>query len=159
MSTTLYDFTVNDIDGKELHLSKFKGKVVLFVNVASKCGYTKQYSGLQDLYNKYQDKGFVVIGAPCDQFFQELDTEKEISEFCNTKYGVTFPLTSILQVNGTREAPVYRWLKKSNSGLFGVKLIKWNFEKFLINREGKVFKHYGSMHEPKDIASDIEALL
>lgn len=99
-STALYSFTVSDIDGEELNLSKFRGKVVLFVNVASKCGYTKQYSGLQDIYNSYHDKGFVVIGAPCNQFFQEPGTEKEITNFCTLKYGVTFPLTSKLDVNG-----------------------------------------------------------
>ncbi|KAI8646617.1 thioredoxin-like protein [Parasitella parasitica] len=158
--SSLYDFTVKNIKGEDWDLAKLKGKVVLFVNVASKCGFTKQYAGLEELYQKYQDKGFVVVGAPCNQFgHQEPGTENEIQEFCSTTWSVNFPLTAKLDVNGDNEAPVYKWLKESQPGLLGLKRVKWNFEKFLIDKEGKVVKRYASTTEPKAIAAEIEKLL
>ncbi|OBZ89072.1 Glutathione peroxidase 2 [Choanephora cucurbitarum] len=158
--TTLYDFTVKNIKNEDWNLADLKGKVVLFVNVASKCGFTKQYSGLEELYKKYEDKGFVIVGAPCNQFGgQEPGSEEEIQNFCSMTWSVTFPLTAKVDVNGDNEAPIYKWLKESKPGILGLKRVKWNFEKFLINREGKVEKRYASTTEPKSIAADIEALL
>ncbi|KAI8098271.1 thioredoxin-like protein [Gilbertella persicaria] len=158
--TSLYDFTVKNIDNQDWNLADLKGKVVLFVNVASKCGFTKQYAGLEELYKKYADKGFVIVGAPCNQFGgQEPGSEKEIQDFCSLTWSVTFPLTAKLDVNGDNEAPVYRWLKESKPGILGLKRVKWNFEKFLIDREGKVQNRYASTTEPKSIAADIEKLL
>ncbi|CAO3650151.1 unnamed protein product [Mucor hiemalis] len=159
-TTTLYDFTVKDIKNNEFNLKDLEGKVVLFVNVASKCGFTKQYAGLEELYNTYKDKGFVIVGAPCNQFGgQEPGSEEEIQNFCTLNWSVSFPLTSKLDVNGDNEAPVYKWLKESQPGILGLKRVKWNFEKFLIDRKGKVSKRYASTTEPKSIAKDIEALL
>ncbi|KAI9361562.1 thioredoxin-like protein [Pilaira anomala] len=158
--TNLYDFTIKDIKNKEWDLSELKGKVVLIVNVASKCGFTKQYAGLEELYEKYKEKGFVLIGAPCNQFGgQEPGTEEEIENFCTLKWSVTFPLTSKLDVNGDNEAPIYKWLKESKPGILGLKRVKWNFEKFLIDREGNVVNRYASTTEPKTIAADVEKLL
>ncbi|KAG2215711.1 hypothetical protein INT46_003923 [Mucor plumbeus] len=158
--TTLYDFTVKDIKNKDWNLSELKGKVVLFVNVASKCGFTKQYSGLEELYKKYEPKGFVIVGAPCNQFGgQEPGSEEEIQNFCTLNWSVTFPLIAKLDVNGDNEAPIYKWLKESQPGLLGLKRVKWNFEKFLIDREGKVVKRYASTTEPKSISAEIEKLL
>ncbi|KAI8334845.1 thioredoxin-like protein [Choanephora cucurbitarum] len=153
---TLYDFTVKNIRGEDWDLEELRGRVVLFVNVASKCGYTKQYAGLEELYEKYASRGLVVVGAPCNQFgSQEPGSEEEIQKFCNLKWNVTFPLTAKLKVNGKEQAPVYAWLKDA----MGVSRIKWNFEKFLIDREGKVQDHYLSKIVPELIADDIENLL
>ncbi|KAI8991931.1 thioredoxin-like protein [Mycotypha africana] len=158
--TTLYDFTVKDIQNNDWNLGDLKGKVVLFVNVASKCGFTKQYAGLEELYQKYKDQGFIVVGAPCNQFGnQEPGSEEEIRNFCTMNWSVTFPLTAKLEVNGDNEAPVYQWLKSSQPGILGLKRVKWNFEKFLIDREGKVVNRFASTTEPKTIASEIEKLL
>ncbi|OBZ88217.1 Glutathione peroxidase [Choanephora cucurbitarum] len=153
---TLYDFTVKNIGGEDWDLGELRGKVVLFVNVASKCGYTKQYAGLEELYEKYASRGLVVVGAPCNQFGgQEPGSEEEIQKFCNLKWNVTFPLTAKLKVNGREQAPVYAWLKDT----MGVSRIKWNFEKFLIDREGNVRDHYLSKIAPELIVDDIENLL
>ncbi|RCH98382.1 hypothetical protein CU097_011136 [Rhizopus azygosporus] len=155
--TTLYDFTVKNIKGEDWNLADLKGKVVLVVNVASKCGFTKQYAGLEELYQKYKDRGFVIIGSPCNQFGgQEPGSEEEIQNFCSLNWSVTFPLTSKVEVNGDNEAPLWKWMKESQPGILGLKRVKWNFEKFLIDREGKVVKRYASTTEPKSIAEEVE---
>ncbi|KAI8144583.1 thioredoxin-like protein [Fennellomyces sp. T-0311] len=160
MSKKFFDFTVKDIKNQDWDLGTLKGKVVLVVNVASKCGFTKQYTGLEELYKKYQDRNFTIVGCPCNQFAgQEPGSEEQIQEFCRLTYDVTFPLTSKLDVNGDKEAPLYKFLKESQPGLLGMKRVKWNFEKFLIDREGNVVKRYASLTEPKAIAADIEKLL
>jgi len=155
-----YDFTAKDINGKTVSMSAYKGKVVLVVNVASKCGYTPQYEGLEKLYRKYHAQGFEVLGFPCNQFKgQEPGTEKEIHNFCKINYGVTFPLFSKIDVNGDHTHPLYVYLKKEAPGFLGTESIKWNFTKFLIDRNGKVIKRYGSSTKPLELASDIEKLL
>ncbi|KAI9029024.1 thioredoxin-like protein [Phycomyces nitens] len=157
---TLYDFTIKNIKNQDWNLDSLKGKVVLIVNVASKCGFTKQYAGLEELYKNYKDKDFEVIGVPCNQFGgQEPGSEEEIENFCSLTWNVTFPLAAKQDVNGDNESPLYAWLKDSQSGLLGMKRIKWNFEKFLIDKDGKVVNRYSSLTEPKAIAADIEKLL
>ncbi|CAO3587447.1 unnamed protein product [Absidia cylindrospora] len=159
-SQLFFHFTVKNIKEEDWNLNELKGKVVLVVNVASKCGFTKQYAGLEELYQKYKDQGFVIVGAPCNQFAgQEPGTEEEIQNFCSLKWNVTFPLTSKLDVNGDKEAPIFKFLKENQPGIFGLKRVKWNFEKFLVDREGKVVNRYSSMAEPKSIAPDLEKLL
>ncbi|KAI8981563.1 thioredoxin-like protein [Pilobolus umbonatus] len=158
--STIYDFKVKDIKGNEWDLSELKGKVVLFVNVASKCGFTKQYSGLEELYQSYKDKGLVIVGCPCNQFGgQEPGTEEDIQSFCTMNWSVTFPLTAKMDVNGDNESPLFKFLKGSLPGLLGLKRVKWNFEKFLVNREGVPVKRYASLTDPKSIAADIEKYL
>ncbi len=157
---TFYDFNVKNISGKTISLSKYKDKVVLVLNVASKCGYTPQYEGLEKLYKTYKTQGFEVLGFPCNQFRnQEPGTAKEIQNFCRVNYGVTFPLFSKIDVNGDNTDPLYVYLKKQAPGLLGTESIKWNFTKFLIDRDGKVITRYGSSTKPADIAKDIEKLL
>jgi glutathione peroxidase len=157
--TCLYDFEVRTIDGSSESLEDYRGDVVLVVNVASRCGYTPQYAGLQQLYEKYPDRGFVVLGFPCNQFGdQEPGSEAEISEFCSLTYGVTFPMFAKVDVNGPDAHPLYRWLQSEKSGLLG-KRIKWNFTKFLVSREGAVVQRYGSTTTPDQIAGDIEQQL
>ncbi|KAG1050843.1 hypothetical protein G6F43_006909 [Rhizopus delemar] len=157
---SLYDFKVKNIKGEEWDLAELKGKVVMIVNVASKCGFTKQYSGLEEIYQKYKEKDFVIVGFPCNQFGgQEPGTEEEIQNFCSLNWSVTFPLASKVEVNGDNEAPLWKWLKESQPGILGLKRVKWNFEKFLIDREGKVVKRYASTTDPKSISSEIESLL
>jgi len=157
---TFYDFTVQNISGKSISLSKYKNKVVLVVNVASKCGYTPQYEGLEKLYKKYKAHGFEVLGFPCNQFRnQEPGSAKEIQNFCKVNYGVTFPLFAKIDVNGANADPLYVYLKKEAPGFMGTESIKWNFTKFLIDKKGNVVKRYGSSTKPKEIASDIEKLL
>ena len=139
MDSSIYDFTVKDIDGREVKLSDYKDKVVLIVNVASKCGFTKQYSGLQELYTKYKDKGLVILGFPCNQFGgQEPGTESEIKNFCSANFDVTFPMFSKIDVNGDYTAPLYSYLKKNQKGILNSEDIKWNFTKFLIDKTGKI---------------------
>jgi glutathione peroxidase len=155
-----YDFDVQNIQGETVSLSKYKGDVVLVVNVASKCGYTPQYEGLETLYKTYHAQGFEILAFPCNQFKeQEPGTAKEIQNFCKVNYGVTFPLFAKIEVNGKNTAPLYVYLKAQAPGLLGSKNIKWNFTKFLIDKQGKVVKRYGSSTKPKEIASDIETLL
>jgi len=157
--TTVYDFDATGIDGLDQHLADYRGKVMLIVNTASQCGFTPQYGPLQELYEKYVDRGLVVLGFPCDQFgHQEPGTEAEISEFCDTKFGVTFPMFSKVDVNGKDAHPLYAWLKSEKRGVLGG-AIKWNFTKFLVDTEGNVVKRYGSTTGPADIAPDIENLL
>ena len=157
--TTVYDFDATGIDGLDQHLADYRGKVLLIVNTASQCGFTPQYGPLQELYEKYVERGLVVLGFPCDQFgHQEPGTEAEISEFCDSKFGVTFPMFSKVDVNGKDAHPLYAWLKSEKRGVLGG-AIKWNFTKFLVDTEGNVVKRYGSTTGPADIAPDIENLL
>lgn len=146
---TLYDFKATDIDGKEYDLSQLKGKKVMIVNVASKCGYTPQYKPLQELYSRYKDKGFVILGFPCNQFMgQEPGDESEIQSFCEKNYGVTFPLFSKIDVKGKEQHPIYQWLtSKSENGVEDSK-VGWNFNKYLIDENGHYVKHFESGTDP-----------
>ncbi|KAI8604761.1 YIR037Wp-like protein [Dissophora ornata] len=145
---------------QEVNMSDYANKVVLVVNVASNCGFTSQYKELEQLYKDYKDRGLVIIGFPCNQFGkQEPGTNEEIESFCKLNYGVTFPVMDKIDVNGDNEDPVYSFLKSQKSGIIGLTRIKWNFEKFLIGRDGTVFKRYSSAASPSSIATDIEKLL
>lgn len=158
--TTIADFTVTTNRGEELALAEKKGKVLLVVNTASKCGFTPQYDGLEKLFAKYQDQGFEVLGFPCNQFgAQEPGNADEIAEFCKVNFGVTFPLMAKVDVNGDDASPLFDWMKGEAPGLMGSKAIKWNFTKFLIDREGNVVKRYAPQDTPDRIARDIEKLL
>lgn len=157
---SLYDIPVTALDGTTQTLEPYRGKVLLIVNVASKCGFTKQYTGLEDLYRKYQDRGLVVLGFPCNQFGrQEPGTSEEIRQFCSLNYGVTFPVFAKINVNGVETHPLYRRLKAAARGTFATQAIKWNFTKFLVNREGEVVKRYSFFTTPKAMESDVELLL
>jgi len=156
----LYNFNVVTVTGQEQSMSIYKGKVLLIVNVASECGFTPQYEGLQKLYESYNDQGFEVLGFPCNQFGgQEPGTPKQIQNFCKVNFGVTFPLFAKIDVNGENAHPLYVYLKDKAPGLMGTKSIKWNFTKFLIDKEGNVIKRYGSSTKPEKITKDIEELL
>ncbi|MEL7445039.1 MAG: glutathione peroxidase [Pseudomonadota bacterium] len=158
--TTIADFTVTTNRGEELDLATKVGKVLLVVNTASKCGFTPQYDGLEKVFQSFKDRDFEVIGFPCNQFgAQEPGNADEIQEFCKVNFGVTFPLMEKIDVNGPNASPLYDWMKGEAKGLMGSKAIKWNFTKFLINREGKVIKRYGPQDTPERIAKDIEKLL
>jgi glutathione peroxidase len=158
--TDLTSIPVSKPDGSTTDLSSHKGEVMLIVNVASKCGFTPQYEGLEALQRKYQDCGFSVIGFPCNQFgAQEPGNADEIANFCKLTYDVSFPVMGKIDVNGNRAAPIYQHLKDEAPGLLGSKGIKWNFTKFLVNRAGKVVKRYPPRAKPEDLARDIEALL
>jgi len=158
--TSLYDLSVDDIHGKPVKLSRYKGKVLLIVNTASKCGYTPQYKGLEALHGKLHAKGLEVLGFPCNQFgAQEPGTEAEIAEFCELNYGVTFPMFAKVDVNGAKTSPLYKHLKEAKPGLLGSEAIKWNFTKFLVDRDGKVVERYAPQAEPKDLEADIRKLL
>ena len=157
--TSLTDFSATSIDGSETDLSQYADKVVLVVNTASQCGFTGQYKGLQELQDRYADRGLVVLGFPCDQFGgQEPGDEAEISDFCERNFGVSFPLFSKIEVNGDGEHPLYGWLKSSKGGLMGKK-IRWNFTKFLVGRDGQVIDRYAPTTEPGKLAGDIEKVL
>lgn len=158
--STVHDFSARDIDGNEQALSQYKGKALLIVNVASKCGFTRQYSGLEALQKQFQGKGFEVLGFPCDQFgHQEPGDEAEIKNFCTLTYDVTFPMFAKINVNGSAAHPLYEWLKKEKTGLLGIGAIKWNFTKFLVDRDGNVVKRYAPSDEPEAISKDIAKLL
>jgi glutathione peroxidase len=158
--TTIYDFKVKTIDGEETTLEPYKEKVMLIVNVASKCGFTSQYDGLESLYRKFKEDGLVVLGFPCNQFgSQEPGTEKEIQNFCRVNFGVTFPMFSKINVNGEQTHPLYQYLKAEQPGILGTEAIKWNFTKFLIDQEGNVVNRFGSSTKPIEIEKDIEKLL
>jgi len=158
--TAFNDFKAITIDGDEQSLGDYAGKVVLVVNTASKCGFTPQYTGLEALYRKYADKGLVVLGFPCDQFgHQEPGNEAEIKNFCSLSYDVTFPLFAKVDVNGSDAHPLFRYIKKEAKGLLGTEAIKWNFTKFLIDREGKVRGRYAPTDTPESIEKDLLALL
>jgi glutathione peroxidase len=156
---SLYDFSATLNNGKDKKLSAYKGKVLLIVNTASRCGNTPQYAGLQELYAKYHDRGFEVLAFPCNQFgHQEPGGDEEIKEFCEANYGVEFPLFSKIEVNGDEAHPLYKFLKSEKTGLLGDS-IKWNFTKFLVDKQGKVIDRYAPMTPPARIASDIERQL
>jgi glutathione peroxidase len=157
---TLYDFTVDDIKGNSVPLDRYKGKAVLVVNTASKCGFTPQYKGLEALYRKYREKGLEVLGFPCNQFgAQEPGDEQEIATFCETNYDVTFPMFSKIDVNGDATAPLYRYLKHEKPGLLGTEAIKWNFTKFLVDRDGKVVARYAPNDTPESLEADVAKAL
>jgi glutathione peroxidase len=157
---SIYEFSAKDIAGQELALADFKDKVLLIVNVASRCGFTPQYTGLEVLQRQYAERGFRVLGFPCDQFgHQEPGDEAEIRNFCRTQYDVTFPMFAKIEVNGAGAHPLYAYLKEQAKGLLGTEAIKWNFTKFLVARDGRVVKRYAPNDKPEDIAADIEALL
>jgi glutathione peroxidase len=161
--SSIYDFSVRDIDGNQRSLAEWRGKTLLIVNVASKCGFTPQYKGLETLWQDQRDRGLVVLGFPCDQFgHQEPGDETEIKTFCSTQYDVTFPMFAKIEVNGEKAHPLYRYLKKEKKGLLGPLgggAIKWNFTKFLADRKGRVVARYGSTTKPESLAADIEKLL
>ncbi len=157
---SVYDFTVKTIDGKERSLADYRGKVLLIVNVASKCGFTPQYVGLEKLYEKYHDKGLEILAFPCNQFLsQEPGSAAEIQTFCTTNYGVKFELFAKIDVNGDHTAPLYRYLKKAQPGFLGSETIKWNFTKFLVDWQGRVVARYAPMTKPEEIEEDIQKLL
>src|SRR6218665_3575298 len=154
--TTLSDFTLPLLSGKDQPLAAYQGKVVLVVNTASKCGLTPQYEGLEALWRQYGERGLVVLGFPCNQFGeQEPGSATEISEFCEINYGVSFPIFAKIDVNGSGEHPLYAWLKSSAPGIFGTEAIKWNFTKFLIGRDGKVAARFAPTDEPASLADAI----
>jgi glutathione peroxidase len=158
MST--FDFKADDIGGGSVDLSKYKGQVLLIVNTASKCGFTPQYKGLEKVYEQFKDKGAVVLGFPCNQFGgQEPEGEAEIGAFCEKNFGVTFPLFAKVEVNGGGAHPLFQHLKKSAPGLLGTEAIKWNFTKFLIKKDGSVYKRYAPSTAPEELVADIEKLL
>jgi glutathione peroxidase len=158
--TTIADFTVENADGSPLDLADKHGKVLLVVNVASRCGFTPQYEGLEALQRKYGEQGFEVLGFPCNQFgAQEPGNAEEIASFCKLNYDVTFPVLKKIEVNGDGASPLYDWMKKEAPGLMGSKSVKWNFTKFLIARDGKVVRRYGPTDAPASIEKDIEGLL
>ena len=158
--TSVYDFEARQIDGKPVPLSRFKGKVLLIVNTASKCGFTPQFEGLEALYEKYSAKGLAVLGFPSNQFAnQDPGSNEEIGAFCVQNYGVSFPMMEKIEVNGPGATPLYKWLTKEAPGLLGSTAIKWNFTKFLVGRDGRVLKRYAPLDKPESIARDIEAAL
>ena len=158
--TTIADFTVETNDGKPLDLAEKQGKVLLVVNTASRCGFTPQYEGLEALQRKYADKGFEVLGFPCNQFgAQEPGDAEEIATFCKLNYDVSFPLMKKVEVNGPNASPLYDWMKREAPGLMGTQSVKWNFTKFLIDRKGQVVRRYAPTDKPESIEKDIEKLL
>ena len=158
--TTVYDFKADGLDGKPVDLKQYQGKVLLIVNTASNCGFTPQYKGLEAVYQQFKDKGVVVLGFPCNQFgAQEPGTADEIGAFCERNYGVTFPLFDKIEVNGANAHPLYKHLKSEAPGLMGTQAIKWNFTKFLVKKDGKVYKRYAPQTKPEVLMKDIEKLL
>lgn len=156
----IYDCGIKTMDGQDKLLGDYKGKVLLIVNAASKCGFTPQYQGLEDLYRRYKDRGFVVLAFPCNQFgHQEPGSESEIQQFCTTRYDVSFPVFAKIEVNGANTHPLYRYLKNEKSGVLGTKAIKWNFTKFLVDRSGHVVRRYAPADKPESLTGDIEQLL
>ena len=160
MAASIYDFSARSIEGNDRPLADYKGKALLIVNVASECGYTPQYAGLEALYRKYKDRGFEVLGFPCNQFgAQEPGDEEQIKSFCETRFDVSFPLFAKIDVNGGDAHPLWRWLKSEKSGILGTEAIKWNFTKFLVAKDGSVRKRYAPQTKPEAIAADIETAL
>jgi len=156
----IYGFSANSLDGAPVDLSKYRGKVLLIVNTASQCGFTPQYKGLEAVYQQFKDKGVEVLGFPCNQFGrQEPGTADEIGAFCEKNYGVTFPLFAKIDVNGDNAHPLFKHLKHEAPGLMGTEAIKWNFTKFLVKKDGTVYKRYAPQTEPKELMRDIEKLL
>jgi glutathione peroxidase len=157
---TLGEFEAARLGGGAESLAAYAGQVALIVNVASACGYTPQYAGLEALYRKYKDQGFVVLGFPCNQFgAQEPGSDEDIATFCKTTYDVTFPMFAKIDVNGANAHPLYQWLKADKKGILGTEAIKWNFSKFLIGRDGQPIKRYGSADTPESISKDVETAL
>lgn len=157
---TIYGFSCKNISGSMSSLSEYKGKVVLIVNVASKCGYTPQYQGLEELYQRYKDRGLVILGFPCNQFAgQEPGNSADIQSFCSLNFGVTFPLFSKIDVNGKNADPLYVFLKDQARGILFTKAIKWNFTKFLVDRNGRVQRRFSTQTKPEALAATIEDLL
>ncbi|MEO8936595.1 MAG: glutathione peroxidase [Burkholderiaceae bacterium] len=159
-ATSIYDFSATSLDGKRADLAATRGKVLLIVNTASQCGFTPQYEGLEALYEKYHDQGFEVLGFPCNQFgSQEPGASTDIAQFCETKFGVTFPMFEKVDVNGDGAHPLFKWIKGKAPGLLGSKDIKWNFTKFLVDRNGKVVDRFAPTTRPDSMKGDIEKLL
>jgi glutathione peroxidase len=155
-----YDFAARTLDGRETSLADWRGNVLLVVNVASKCGFTPQYAGLESLYRTYKDRGFAVLGFPCNQFgAQEPGNADEIANFCSLTYDVSFPMMGKIEVNGPGADPLYAWLKKEKKGVLGTEAVKWNFTKFLIDREGRVVRRFAPTDKPEALVSAIEAAL
>lgn len=160
MSKTVYDYKVKDINGLDFELSELKGKTLLIVNVASKCGFTPQYTDLEKLYKEYKDQGLVVLGFPCNQFgAQEPGDENEIKNFCSLNYDVSFPLFSKVDVNGSNAHPLYEFLKNSLPGILGTKAVKWNFTKFLVDKNGQPVARFAPNDKPLDLADEIKKVL
>lgn len=158
--TTVYDFACKTGSGQEQSLADYRGKVLLIVNTASKCGFTPQFAGLEQLYQQYRDRGLMILGFPCNQFGrQDPGSNTEIQEFCQLNYGVSFPVFGKIEVNGSGADPLFRHLKKAAPGVLGLQGIKWNFTKFLVDANGEVVKRYAPTTKPEDIAADIEAQL
>ena len=159
-SANVHSFSVKSINGEMISLSQYTGKVLLIVNVASKCGFTPQYKGLQAIFEKLNPQGFEVLGFPCNQFgAQEPGDEAEIKSFCSLKYNVTFPMFAKIDVNGADTAPLYDFLKKEEPGILGTEMIKWNFTKFLVGKSGKVIRRYGPNVTPESLEADIVSAL
>ena len=157
---SIYEHSARTIDGQEINLKDYAGKVVIIVNTASKCGFTPQYEGLENLYQKYKDRGLLVLGFPCNQFgAQEPGDEAEIAQFCSTRYHVSFPMFAKVEVNGDGAHPLFKALKADRPGLLGTEGIKWNFTKFLIDRGGKVVDRFAPQTKPEDLNKAVEALL
>lgn len=157
---SLYDISVKNGKGEDVALSQYKGKALLVVNVASECGFTPQYEGLQKLYEKYKDHGLEILGFPCNQFGgQEPGKDEEIQSFCTGRFGVRFPIFSKVDVNGDHASKLFQFLKKEAPGVLGTEAIKWNFTKFLVSKDGVVLKRFGSVDKPESLESDIEAAL
>lgn len=160
LAPSIYDFSVTSIEGQTISLSTYKNKVLLIVNTASQCGFTPQYQGLQALYDRYASQGLVVLGFPCNQFGQqEPGSASEIQSFCESRFGVTFPLFQKVDVNGKDAHPLFQYLTKAAPGLFGTETVKWNFTKFLVDRTGKVIERYASLAKPEDLEKSIQKLL
>ncbi len=160
MSSSIYDYEVLDLNGQSQSLSKYKGKTLLIVNVASKCGFTPQYTDLEKIYLEYKDQGLEILAFPCNQFgAQEPGDAEEIKSFCSLTYPVTFPLFAKVDVNGDKAVPVYNYLKESLPGILGSKAIKWNFTKFLVDKHGKPVERYAPTDKPMDILKDIKKIL
>jgi glutathione peroxidase len=158
--TTAFDFSFVDLDGQTQDLDQYRGKALLLVNVASKCGFTPQYEGLEKVWSDYRDQGLVVIGFPCDQFgHQEPGNAEEIRSFCSLTYQVDFPLSEKIEVNGENAHPLWKWLKAEKTGLLGIDAIKWNFSKFLVGRDGQVRERYAPTDKPESLRGDIDAAL
>lgn len=157
---SIYDFSATNIKGQEVNLSDYEDKVLLIVNTASKCGFTPQFEGLEGLHQELEEQGLVILGFPCNQFgSQDPGADEKIEEFCQLNYGVSFPMFSKIDVNGSSEHPLYNYMKTEARGVLGSKAIKWNFTKFLINRQGVVIKRYAPNDKPQSIKSDIQELL
>ncbi len=158
--SSIYDFDAQQINGQDISLSTYRGQVMLIVNTASKCGFTPQFGGLEELHKTYAGKGLVVLGFPCNQFgSQDPGANGEIAEFCQVNYGVSFPMMGKVEVNGPAAHPLYKWLCAEAPGLLGSKSIKWNFTKFLVGKDGQVIRRYAPTDKPADLAKDIDKAL